>query len=109
MATVSIEVDQSLVEVPRNTSVSGQRYFRCEDNGCDYTFVALDMDHAKRLLAESGTATVAESDAGWPGVDPVEWSEMSTERAANYMCNDDNGRRGPLTTFGPGDWFSSEY
>lgn len=107
---MTVIVDPSLASSrPPPTLTHGQRYFRCDDNGCDYTFVALDLDHAKRLLAESGTVTVAESDAGYPGIVRVEWSEMDAERAARMTCDDMEGHRGPLTEFGPGDWFSSEY
>lgn len=106
----NVIVDPSLALPPRApVSVPGQRYFQCEDNGCTYSFVALDLDHAKRLLAESGTVTVAESDAAYPGIEPVEWTEIDAERAARLNCDDMEGRRGPLTSFGPGDWFSSEY
>jgi len=89
--------------------VPGQRYFVCDDNGCYYTFVATDLEHAKKILADSGMVTVAETDAAWPGIVPVEWSEIGPEKAATTICNDMEGHRGPLTEFGPGDWFTSEY
>jgi hypothetical protein len=107
---MTVIIDPSLAEPTRAAvPVPGQRYFQCDDNGCYYTFVAIVMDHAKRLLAESRLVTVAESDAGRHGIVPVEWSEIDAERAARITCDDMEGHRGPLTEFGPGDWFTSEY
>lgn len=79
-------------------------YFQAYDNGCTYSIVARDMEHARRILTTSGAELC-------DGPDPVEWSEMSHAAAAMRRIHDEDapGLDQRLTDFEPGDWFSSEF
>lgn len=88
-----------------------RRYFDCEDNGCSYSFVAVNLEHAQKLLADAGCA-VAETDKGMEGVVALEWSELTPAEAEEKhpRCRDDeNDRVAPLTSYDIGMWFSSEW
>jgi hypothetical protein len=83
-----------------------KRFFRADDNGVDYWFVAANMEHAKRLIIEAGV-DLDDLD------EPAEWSELTEEAAKAIRCNtsDDNRGRGtiPLAECDLGEWFCSEW
>jgi hypothetical protein len=92
----------------------GKRFFRCDDNGCDYDFVVdehQDSVHCELVLRGSGIGSLACDE---PGAEPLEWRELTRDQATTIMVNtDDDGpnNRGrlPLAECEPGEWFSSEY
>lgn len=80
-----------------------RRYFRAVEGGCvDYTFVATDLDHAKRILDCSGCEV--END--------LEWSEIPADKASKIKVTDDDDGgvvSTPLDQCALGSWFCSEY
>ena len=77
-----------------------KRFFQAEDGGATFSFVATDLEHAQKLLADSGTEI--EHD--------LEWSELSSAQAAERKCNRDDGNPSiPLDQCDLGEWFSSEW
>lgn len=107
-----------------DTTAPAPRYFWCDDNGCDYLIVATDREHAERLLRDAGI-DFPMGEHGETDADAPEWRELSTEtaRAKNIAVEADqpytmpdgtaarilNTGSLPLTSFGIGEWFSSEY
>lgn len=92
-----------------------RRFFRCDDNGEHYDFVATDFAHAKKILADSGMQTIADADKEF-GTEPVEWTELTSSAAALIVCDvtegppptKANGRKSmPLAECDLGNWFSS--
>jgi hypothetical protein len=59
-----------------------KRFFLLEDNGETYYIVATDQSHAESILKASSVVFVADVDKYRNGVAPLEWSEMSPDRAA---------------------------
>jgi hypothetical protein len=103
-----------------------KRFFDLDDNGRTFTFVATDLEHAKKILADSPVKLVADTDRGEPGIEEAVWSEIAPEDAATHTIEptankdwkpDPDPERGPqgymvpkmLADYDIGDWFSSEY
>lgn len=95
--------------------MTDKRFFRFEDAKYGepyYIVVAVDLDHAKRILRESQVEFGDPSlplDQLPPGA--YEWSEIHADRAATKMVdfNEDGRGRIPLAECAVGDWFCSEY
>jgi hypothetical protein len=98
--------------IPPRPIVLGCRYFKADDGGMDYTIVARDLDHANEILRASGLEFCNDDGDSVP-FDQAKftWREYSAKRAAKIRCFVDDGGAGPypLNTFGPGEWFCSEY
>ena len=85
---------------PCADEVRTKRFFRAFDGGSTFSFVATGLEHAQKLLADSGTEI--EHD--------LAWCEMSAQQAAEKMCNRDDGNPSiPLDQCDLGEWFSSEW
>lgn len=91
--------------------ILGMRYFHFDDGGVTYTVVATDLEHARKILRDSGTefntydGDVCSFDDAKLTV--VEWT---LEKASTVLMNDeDRGGKHLLHTYGPGDWFCSEF
>ena len=78
-------------------------FFKADDGGVRWHFVAYNLDHAQSLLAKSGTEIEHE----------LEWTELTVEQARTVRCDtsEDNLNRGtiPLADCGVGEWFCSEW
>jgi hypothetical protein len=84
------------------------RFFRCDDQGEHFDFVATSLEHAQKILADSKYETAAESDKEF-GATPLEWSELTFDRASKVFCTDEHGHRAPLTMWAVGMWFGSMF
>lgn len=87
-----------------------KRFFVATDDcDVDCIVVAVDLDHAKSILRDSG------AEFGDPS-EPLdkanlEWSEMTHEKATTQRCHTDDHRGGvvPLADCEIGEWFCSEW
>ena len=82
--------------------MSGRRFFQADD-GALYYVVAVDLEHAKRVLADAHV----ELDAGGVG---VTWSEMEPARVRRIKCDRDDGN--PKVALGEcslGEWLCTEW
>ncbi len=94
-------------------SHQGKRFFELDDNGCDWSFVATDLIHAKRLLQEGVGRGSISLCAGLDKSEEPSWSEIPVGRALVLMTVDDDAGEGrtrlPLAERNLGDFFSSEW
>lgn len=100
-----------------------KRFFNVDDGGIDYSVVAADLEHAKRLLRAHGVEMMSKEEdvegemfgLSVPVGDPrsaEEWTEITLERAKNIrVALGDDGAPPvvPLAECKVGDWFCSEY
>lgn len=96
-----------------------KRFFRCNDHGVTYTFVATDLAAAMRLIIDAGCDFGADiaPDVGYE----ITWHEISAETAKGmYVHHDTEGppflpdpaeqpERVALFTCPLGAWFCSEW
>lgn len=99
------------------TAGMNKRFFHVDDDGASHSVVAIDKQHAVRLLdyagnhySQDGDKSIAEALAS--GVAKI--FEIGFERAMTVRCHtqdsDDPGRGTiPLSECRIGEWFSSEY
>jgi hypothetical protein len=60
-----------------------KRFFRCDDGGCDWFVVAVDLDDAKRRLQETGVEFGTDRE--------VTWHELTAEEvSARKRCHRNN-------------------
>jgi hypothetical protein len=92
--------------------VMEKRFFvATDDSYVDYTVVAVDLDHAKNVLRDSGV------EFGDPSVTldkaHLDWSEIPLQRARAIRCQtaESDNNRGviPLAEADIGEWFCTEY
>lgn len=97
------------------TKATDKRFFRVDDGGAIYFLVALDLDHAKQLLRDSGVEFTAEDGYSYPidapEVAAAEWREISAQAAARkrvWLGDDGAPPQTVLAACSVGEWFSSE-
>lgn len=115
--TVSLSVTGAVVDACRHGGLNApddtvkKRYFLLDDDYAWYVVVATDLDHARKIITDSGI------EFGDPSVplpeaekrDGLVWSEFTPEDATKNNVMLDDGRRVSLTECALGDWFCSEY
>jgi len=109
--SVGVRVYESSSTYCEATQPTAKRFFRCEDNGEHYDFVAVTLEHAKYILAHSGAETIADADKDF-GTEKVEWTELAREQASMVRVNTDPGPgsdrgRIPLSLCEIGEWFTT--
>ena len=87
-------------------ALSLRKFFLCEEDGADWYVVALDLEHAKKILRDSGY------EFGQEGVPfdlaDLTWSELTSDRLGGQYRRDD-GSVSPLLDANLGESFCSEY
>lgn len=88
-----------------------KRFFELDDDGhIQYILVAVDLDHAKSLLRESG-CLFGPDEVSLDKATTLTWTEMPAEKVARKIRCHTQDERGVicLADASIGDWFCSEW
>ncbi len=117
LSDASDRADQPPLPAVSDEQIAGKRFFRVDDGGCVWWFVARDADHVREIMRTHGVELCDDTGYSFPIDSPkvahIEITEMEAERARWVRChtNDDGRGRGviALAACDVGEWFCSEW